>query len=899
VPADSLREQLQSSLVGRYEIERELGRGGMATVYLARDVKHHRHVALKLLNPELGAVLGAERFLSEIRVTANLQHPNLLPLFDSGSADGLLFYVMPYIEGESLRRRLDRERQLPIDEAVRLAVAVADALDYAHQHGVIHRDLKPENILLQHGQPVVADFGIALAVSNAGGERVTQTGLSLGTPQYMSPEQATGDRVIDARADVYSLGAVTYEMLAGEPPHHGTTAQAIIAKLMTEVPRPLPIIRHTVPLHVDEAVRCALEKLPADRFATAGEFAAGLRGGSIPHRTHHTVLLTARRGPRPRALTGALTGVSALALVLAALLWRSASRPERGTIRFVLDLPPDQRIATPEGSSVNLSPDGRTVAYVATTGGSGTTRIFVRRIDSLAARLLPGSDGGNTPTFSPDGKWIAFKTSADLRKVPLSGGGAEIITPLPNDWQNFAWSSAGDVVLAAAGYLWRVGEKGKLTRITAPDTAAGEIGHAGPIFLNDETIAFWLQKPTTDGTLRGIGLTNRAGGPYAVLDVPGDVPLGYVEGHLLVSDQRGVLLAYPVDLRRRRVTGPAIELVSGIVWIGPGGLQARVARDGSLAYIGGGSGRRLVLLDGRGGTIAEAPELRDYRGGTSISPDGRRVAVTVLRRLVGGRNAAFSDVWIWDVESASLAPFTSDGGQGPRWSPDGKRIAYLRTGWYDNRNVGDPGTSERSLRSEVWWAPIDGSSPAELLVRFPTSARVYDIDFHPTGASVVLAVRDSATAEDIYLLNLGARNAAPIALARTGFRETEPRISPDGRWMAYASDETGRFEIYVRPLVGTGTRVKVSTGGAQLPQWASDGRRLVYTSEGGRTIAAALNMSGTAVTIARQDTIALDGVRSDVDPRTDRILVIRQPDDRRIIVVSNWLAEVRPKLRGR
>src|SRR5687767_13494380 len=215
----------------------------MATVYLARDVRHNRRVALKVLNPELGAVLGVERFLSEIQVTANLQHPNLLPLFDSGESAGLLFYVMPYVEGESLRARLDRETQLPVEEAVRISAALAGALDYAHRHSVIHRDLKPENVLLHDGQPMIADFGIALAVRNAGGQRVTQTGLSLGTPQYMSPEQATGDRNIDARTDIYSLGALTYEMLAGEAPHTGPTAQAVIAKLMTEEPRSLAALR--------------------------------------------------------------------------------------------------------------------------------------------------------------------------------------------------------------------------------------------------------------------------------------------------------------------------------------------------------------------------------------------------------------------------------------------------------------------------------------------------------------------------------------------------------------------------------------------------------------------------------------------------------------------------------
>src|SRR4051812_18297747 len=271
-----MNARLGTALEGRYTVDREVGRGGMATVYLARDLRHNRRVALKVLNPELGAVLGVERFLAEIEVTANLQHPNLLPLFDSGTADGLLFYVMPFVEGESLRARLGREQQLPVEEAVRIAVAIAAALDYAHAHGVIHRDLKPENILLQAGQPVIADFGIALAVSNAGGARVTQTGLSLGTPQYMSPEQATGDRVIDGRTDIYSLAAMTYEMLAGEPPHSGTSAQAIIAKLMTTDPQPVRVLRPSVPAHVAMAVEQALAKLPADRFASAKDFAAAL-----------------------------------------------------------------------------------------------------------------------------------------------------------------------------------------------------------------------------------------------------------------------------------------------------------------------------------------------------------------------------------------------------------------------------------------------------------------------------------------------------------------------------------------------------------------------------------------------------------------------------------------------
>src|SRR5947208_6344611 len=260
-----LAERLRLALSDRYRIERELGRGGMATVYLAHDLRHDRPVALKVLRPELAAAIGPERFLREIQIAARLTHPNILPLFDSGEAEGLLYYVMPFVEGESLRARLDREKQLPIDEAIRMSVAIANALEYAHSHGVIHRDLKPENILLQSGQPVIADFGIALAVSKAGGNRITQTGISLGTPAYMSPEQATGDRIIDARSDIYSLGAMTYEMLTGEPPHTGSTSQAVIARMLTEKPRPIRTTREAVPECVEATVHRALEKLPADR----------------------------------------------------------------------------------------------------------------------------------------------------------------------------------------------------------------------------------------------------------------------------------------------------------------------------------------------------------------------------------------------------------------------------------------------------------------------------------------------------------------------------------------------------------------------------------------------------------------------------------------------------------
>src|SRR5512134_1598796 len=272
--------RLTTALADRYRIERELGAGGMATVYLAQDLKHARKVAIKVLRPELAAVLGAERFVQEIKTTAALSHPHILPLFDSGEAAGFLYYVMPYIEGETLREKLNRETQFGVDEAVRIAREVADALDYAHRHGVIHRDIKPENILLHDGRPMVMDFGIALAVSAAAGGRMTETGLSLGTPHYMSPEQATADKTITARSDIYSLASVLYEMLAGEPPHTGGSAQAIIMKIIAEPVVAVTTLRKSVPSNVAAAVAKALEKVPADRFESAKAF-----GGRSPSRS--------------------------------------------------------------------------------------------------------------------------------------------------------------------------------------------------------------------------------------------------------------------------------------------------------------------------------------------------------------------------------------------------------------------------------------------------------------------------------------------------------------------------------------------------------------------------------------------------------------------------------------
>ena len=414
----STTERLSTALADRYRIERELGQGGMATVFLAHDLKHDRDVALKVLHPDLGAALGSERFLAEIRTTARLQHPHILPLLDSGDAGGLLYYVMPVVTGETLRARLERERLLPIPDAVRVAREVASALDYAHRQGVIHRDVKPENILLHDGSALVADFGIALAVQSAGGQRMTQTGLSLGTPQYMSPEQAMGERAIDARTDIYALGAVTYEMLTGDPPFTGSTVQSIVAKVLTDRPAPIRTTRDTVPEHVEGAVMMALAKLPADRFESAKGFADALQDARFTNATAAPSTRAGASAPTPRSARIAVIGAGAIALAslaLAAWAWeRARSVAPEPVVQLTLDVPN----ANADLGRFAVSGDGSRFAFATDEG------IALRDAGQREYRLLPGTERAESPSFSPEGEWIVSQSGGHLRKVPGSGGTA-------------------------------------------------------------------------------------------------------------------------------------------------------------------------------------------------------------------------------------------------------------------------------------------------------------------------------------------------------------------------------------------------------------------------------------------------------------------------------------------
>jgi serine/threonine-protein kinase len=882
--------QLNTALAGRYALEREIGRGGMATVFLARDLRHQRQVALKLLDPELGAVLGADRFLSEIRVTANLQHPNLLPLFDSGEVDGLLFYVMPYVAGESLRARLEREKQLPVGDAVHIATAVASALDYAHRQGVVHRDLKPENILLHDGEPVVADFGIALAVSKAGGARVTQTGISLGTPQYMSPEQATGDRAIDGRTDIYSLGAVTYEMLSGEAPHAASTAQATIARLMTEDPRPLSAVRRAVPAHVEAAVLHALEKLPADRFATGHEFADALQGKS------GVGLIAPTSKPRSRRPLAVAYGVATLFAVASVWAWARPTRaPALAAVRFKVDLPAGQQFDEGVvGVPVAISPNGRTIAYLA-RAPQRPRSIFVQPLDELQAHVLAGTENAMHPAFSRDGAWISFKGEGDrLNKVPVDGGVPSLIAIVPK-WLGNGWGANNEVVYSSGTSILHLRREGEAPTIIASlDRTKDESSLFAPVVMPDGDHVLYGIISATSPTPTRLGIVSLGDRTRTTLDLPGASPIGFVDGWLIHGRPDQSIAAIRFDPRAGGVTGTAITLVDDAFWRNEGGSAAALSTSGSLIYVRGETDSFLRLLDTRGSlaaTIGQAGSL----SAPAWSPDGKRVAVEVRKAT----SAIAKGIWIFDVASGVFSRITSSvSAEHPSWTPDGRRIAFI--------NSSDP------KGPSVWWVPADNSGPEEPFYALPGKS-LGEVTFSPDGQYAVARTNPSArsdttagrdTTSRLWLVPLkGDRTAVPFS--QTSFDAALPAISPNSKWVAFASDATGRFEIYVRAISGPAAIIQVSSGDGYQPCWLPDGR-LVYRA-GHAFRAVTIASVGGAPAVMRRDSLFADIYRLnrgadrpsyDIS-RDGRFVVSDALEGREIVVVENWLTEVRAKLKGK
>ena len=877
---DNPPPQLPEILADRYHLTSEVGRGGMATVYLAQDVKHGRKVAVKVLRPELAALLGTERFLAEIRVMASLQHPHLLPLFDSGEAGGMLFYVMPYVGGESLRERLERERQLPVEDAMRIAVGVTSALDYAHRHSVIHRDLKPENILLQDGEPLVADFGIALAISHAGGTRLTETGLTLGTPRYMSPEQAAGDRALDARTDIYSLAAVVYEMLAGDPPHTGSTAQAIIAKVLTENVRPLRGVRATVPEHLDAALLKALATVPADRFATAAEFGEALTGvRSVVTPAHANTLSAGPRTPsawsgRNRVISRWLPWIVAAAgiggTVVAARAGWLQSTPAKSPVRLDVVLPDSAPLAgeLEAAHRIAISPDGSQLAYVAQVRGARS--LYLRRLDDANAQPIRGTEGANAPRFSPDGSFILFSAAGQLKTVPLTGGMPRVIA---DSALSGAVGEHNEVIFSRNGALWRVSaDGGAPEQLARPDSSRGHFWYYQPEMLPGGRAALvTIYKGSTAIKDQQLGIVELAGGTITELGIPGANARYVPTGHIMFGHGESVMAARFSLANMRALSAPTAVIHDALIsryW----SAEVAIAPNGTLAYLAAmRPKRRLVRLDRRGTASAVLSDARDMDS-PRLSPDGQRVALTIT-------DSRGHDVWIFTIGSRTLDRLTNDAtSRRGVWFDGSRRIAY--GGFNDGRFV-----VKQSL--------ADGSGTPEVFLR--ADANVHAVSLGPPKSFVV--VQQSG---DLLMASLDSPGVVRRFVA-TPAAEYLPRVSPSGRLLAYVSDETGRAEVYVTPLSGAKGRVLVSAGGGTEPVWSPTGEELFYRAP--THLISARVTESPELAVSRRDTLFEDRyarsegyhAQYDVFPSGTEFLMVRPDSTRatRFVVVVNWFDELR------
>ena len=822
--------RLATALEERYRIERQLGAGGMATVYLATDLKHDREVALKVLRPELGAVLGAERFLAEIKITARLDHPHILTLIDSGEAGGFLFYVLPLVRGESLRDKLNREQQLGLEEALAITKQVASALDYAHRHGVVHRDIKPENILLFEGEAMLADFGIALAVKEAGGNRLTETGLSLGTPQYMSPEQATGDRLLDARSDVYSLAAVLYEMLAGEPPVTGPNAQAMIAKLMTERPVHLRVVRGSVPDNIDAAVAKALDKTPADRFATAGDFARALELKPITG----TVPITAATSAAPagvKSKRGLLLGVGAaaiLAVVAGAFAMKGKAAPPRETAFALRDR---TQLTTSGNVFVSaISADGKQLAYIThNCAADGCSfAVDIQDVGGTAThRILDKVSAGYGLEWSPDRRNLIFNGTWQGRYgyylISALGGTPRYLSP-------------------GAAMFW----------------AGGDSLLVGPAAPSADS-SFQVKVTSIDGTVRdsirvagpGLGLSGLSVSPGGKWIVALVIQAG--RGFWQVFDRSGKVADHVINSCTcpGRITHDALWLTrsgdgfESIIRLGVDPATGRLASRQDTLLSGNfnnfsvtADGSTLVVDDGTStfslwalgfpealhGKFADGE--RRTRSSTrlqsQLSPNGTRILVT--RNIASASGQSERRFSIQSFEGGAEAPLnTASGTRGGRWidsvtvqfggqTSAGRHVALVdaRTG-ATGRTLDIPDSLARGVTAlPDGWAWIPSTADKVVIQRggktteIPRPAwfgAIFDLDLDPAGQHLVIAGW-GVSYDSIGAAVVPLEGGTPVMWATSPAEQGDAEFLADGAVLFTPWDTPESIVFYRVPTAG-------------------------------------------------------------------------------------------------
>ena len=856
----------------------------MATVYLADDLKHERKVALKVLKPELAAVVGAERFLAEIKTTANLTHPHILPLHDSGEADGFLFYVMPHIEGESLRERIDREKQLGVDDAVAITQKVAGALDYAHKHGVVHRDIKPGNILLsEQGEPLVADFGIALAVAQAGAGRITETGLSLGTPHYMSPEQAAGDRDVDPRSDVYALGCVLYEMLAGQPPFSASTAQAVLVQILTIDAPSITMMRRTVSPNVGAALAKSLEKLPADRFTSAAEFATALGDESFTYQarprktvatpTPESIAAPAAAGAaRPwlrdgRSVIALLAGIGFAALATWALL-RPTPPPGVPTMAEVTGLNMGGI-----GWRLAISPDGRWIVAPNTEGGAGAS-LYIRPADDVEWRPLANTEGAVNPTFSPNGQWVAFSTGNLISKVPITGGPALPI----GVGLDLHWGLNDMIVFSGRGQgIFLVGSSGgEAELLLGSDTVSARRPHLLP---NGKAVVFSTAGGATNSRILILEIET---GEVRELVAAGNNPRYVPTGHLIYGHGDRALMGVAFDIETLELTGDPVTLLPELAVGGGGSSLFAVSETGTLIYDrgGGGVGSTVLVEVDLEGVESPIPLSAGPLEAPRYSPNGRKIAYE-----------DGSDIRVYDVVTGASPEFSTGGGLYPAWSPSGEHLYYAAGGV-------DGGRFRR---------PADGREEARQL--YVGVGFVNDVGL---GDSIAVVRTGGGGNRDLLLMRQRADSAEFEDFLTAEWNEGNPDISPDGRWIAYQSDETGEPRVYVHSFPVITGRHPVSPGLGTDPAWSPDSQTLYYRS-GSQFLAVEIitteptfAASAPELLFDRPEYTVTQGGgwhrNWDIHPDGSRFVMVKSRDggglagSSEVYLVTNWFEELRQRM---
>jgi len=890
--------------LGPYEILAPLGAGGMGEVYKARDTRLDRTVAVKVLLSHLSVTPEVrQRFEREAKTISQLSHPHICALHDIGREGETDYLVMEYLEGETLSGRLAKG-PLPLEQTLRYGIEIADALDKAHRQGIVHRDLKPGNVMLTRSGVKLLDFGLAKAFSPVTTQgsltalpteaHLTQEGTLLGTFQYMAPEQLEGKEA-DGRTDIFAFGAVLYEMATGKKAFAGKSQASLIGAILHTQPPTISSIQPMSPPALDRVVRTCLAKDPEERWQSAADIRWELRwvaeGGAA-------VSETGARGPRARrwkAAAGLLLAGILGSAIAALVLGRRASAPVAAVVpkRFALDLPINLDANFVWTALIALSSDGSKVATAA------RDRIWLRRLESLEARPVPGTEGGQCPFFSPDGEWLGFWSDGKVKKVRLRGGEVQTIAsadlPLGATW------GPDDIILFGTPYqgLMRVSASGGAPKqITRPTGTSADWGHRYPAFLPEgHAVLFTIISARFRDDENRVAVLSLDTGTVKVIARGGLKPVYVPSGHLLVA-QSGQLLAAPFDLERLAVTEPATPVLENVF------MNPRVApmaaydvsASGTLAYAPGyewGVEGRLVWLDRRGQVSPASPTKRPYSG-PRLSPDGRRVAVLV-------RSGLEQDLFVGDFERDVWTRLTQDGASIDErfaWSADGRWIAL---------------TSSGSGTPEVRIVPTDGSGSGRTVIRTSATGdyRWYvPSSFTPDGHMLaVTAIRRDRSGSDILTLSLEGDDSRPHPILDSRFTENSGVFSPDGKAFAYSSDESGRDEVYVRPWPMTGPAVPVSHAGGAWPRWILGGREIGFVS-GGRLMSASVEKSGGPRTGSPQLLFDLPSVSGlllsrgvgDVSPDGERFLAVERPIDtanRRPVLIPDFAEELRALLRGK